>query len=174
MRHDWQSFTAPDLVTSTVHNPRTLAATSDPHTHDPTAATPAGGPHPHPTSANHLGACRRSRLPIQSYLTAAQTQQTRVGDSLKAARLIYTPSRLGRARASFPRGLCDCRAIPSPRRSSSPTPRRPQLPSTNSGRRPSRPPAGGLPAPGPTRSHKSAVLTWPLKWPGHCEAKARY
>jgi hypothetical protein len=32
------------LVTSTVHNPRTLAATSDPDTHDPTAATPAGGP----------------------------------------------------------------------------------------------------------------------------------
>jgi hypothetical protein len=36
MRHDWQSATAPDLVTvqdqvtSTVHNPRTLAATSDP------------------------------------------------------------------------------------------------------------------------------------------------
>ena len=44
MRHDWQPATAPDLVTSTVHNPRTLAATSDPHTHDPTAATPAGGP----------------------------------------------------------------------------------------------------------------------------------
>ena len=44
MRHDWQSSTAPDLVTSTVHNPRTLAATSDPDTHDPTAATPAGGP----------------------------------------------------------------------------------------------------------------------------------
>ena len=46
MRHDWQSSTAPDLVTSTVHNPRTLAATSDPGTHrdDPTAATPAGGP----------------------------------------------------------------------------------------------------------------------------------
>ena len=43
MRHDWQSSTAPDLVTSTVHNPRTLAATSDPGTHDPTAATPAGG-----------------------------------------------------------------------------------------------------------------------------------
>ena len=44
MRHDWQPATAPDLVTSTVHNPRTLAATSDPDTHDPTAATPAGGP----------------------------------------------------------------------------------------------------------------------------------
>ena len=44
MRHDWQSSTAPGLVTSTVHNPRTLAATSDPDTHDPTAATPAGGP----------------------------------------------------------------------------------------------------------------------------------
>ncbi len=44
MRHDWQSSTAPGLVTSTVHNPRTLAATSDPGTHDPTAATPAGGP----------------------------------------------------------------------------------------------------------------------------------
>ncbi len=52
MRHEWQSSTAPDLmiilVTSTVHklqhNPRTLAATSDPDTHDPTAATPAGGP----------------------------------------------------------------------------------------------------------------------------------
>ena len=44
MRHDWQSATAPDLVTSTVHNLRTLAATSDPDTHDPTAATPAGGP----------------------------------------------------------------------------------------------------------------------------------
>jgi hypothetical protein len=48
MRHDWQwqsaSATAPDLNTSTVHNPRTLAATSDPDTHDPTAATPAGGP----------------------------------------------------------------------------------------------------------------------------------
>ena len=44
MRHDWQFATAPDLVTSTVHNPRTLAATSDPDTHDPTAATPAGGP----------------------------------------------------------------------------------------------------------------------------------
>ena len=29
---------------STVHNPRTLAASSDPDTHDPTAATPAGGP----------------------------------------------------------------------------------------------------------------------------------
>jgi hypothetical protein len=47
MRHDWQSstavHTAPDLVTSTVHNPRTLAATSEPDTHDPTAATPAGG-----------------------------------------------------------------------------------------------------------------------------------
>ena len=27
MRHDWQSSTAPDLVTGTVHNPRTLAAT---------------------------------------------------------------------------------------------------------------------------------------------------
>jgi hypothetical protein len=27
MRHDGQSSTAPDLVTSTVHNPRTLAAT---------------------------------------------------------------------------------------------------------------------------------------------------
>ena len=38
MRHDWQSATAPDLVTSTVHNLRTLAATSDPDTHDPTAA----------------------------------------------------------------------------------------------------------------------------------------
>jgi hypothetical protein len=44
MRHDWQSSTAPGLVTSTVHNRRTLAATSDPGTHDPTAATPAGGP----------------------------------------------------------------------------------------------------------------------------------
>ena len=44
MRHDWQSATAPDLVTSTVHNLRTLAATSDLDTHDPTAATPAGGP----------------------------------------------------------------------------------------------------------------------------------
>ena len=45
MRRDWQSATAaPDLVTSTVHNLRTLAATSDPDTHDPTAATPAGGP----------------------------------------------------------------------------------------------------------------------------------
>ena len=43
MRHDWQSSIAPDLVTSTVHNPRTLAATSDPGTHNPTAATPAGG-----------------------------------------------------------------------------------------------------------------------------------
>ena len=42
MCHDWQPSTAPDLVTSTVHNPRTLAATSDPGTHDPTAATPAG------------------------------------------------------------------------------------------------------------------------------------
>ena len=40
----WPRATAPDLVTSTVHNPRTLAATSDPDTHDPTAATPAGGP----------------------------------------------------------------------------------------------------------------------------------
>jgi hypothetical protein len=39
-----RTSTAPDLVTSTVHNPRTLAATSDPGTHDPTAATPAGGP----------------------------------------------------------------------------------------------------------------------------------
>ncbi len=29
MRRDWQSATAPDLITSTVHNPRTLAATSD-------------------------------------------------------------------------------------------------------------------------------------------------
>ena len=28
MRHDWQSATAPDLITSTVHNPRTVAATS--------------------------------------------------------------------------------------------------------------------------------------------------
>ena len=28
-RHDWQSATAPYLITSTVHNPRTLAATSD-------------------------------------------------------------------------------------------------------------------------------------------------
>ncbi len=50
MRHDWQSQAAtraraaPDLFTSTVHNPRTLAATSDSDTHDPTAATPAGGP----------------------------------------------------------------------------------------------------------------------------------
>jgi hypothetical protein len=44
MRHDWQSATAPDLITTTVHNPRTLAATSDPDTHDPTAATPVGGP----------------------------------------------------------------------------------------------------------------------------------
>jgi hypothetical protein len=46
MRHDWQSSTAPDLVTSTAHNPRTLAASSasEPGTHDPTAATPAGGP----------------------------------------------------------------------------------------------------------------------------------
>ncbi len=47
-RHDWQSATgtAPDLVTSTVtvHNPRTLAATGDPDTHGPMAATPAGGP----------------------------------------------------------------------------------------------------------------------------------
>ena len=42
MRPDWQSSTAPDLVTSTVHNPRTLAATSDPGTHDPTAATSWG------------------------------------------------------------------------------------------------------------------------------------
>ena len=48
MRHDWQPATAPDLVTSTVHNPRTLAATSDPeravwllvgHTH---SESPAG------------------------------------------------------------------------------------------------------------------------------------
>ncbi len=44
MRHDWQSATAPVLITSTVHNPRTLAATGDSDTHDPTAATPAGGP----------------------------------------------------------------------------------------------------------------------------------
>ncbi len=49
MRHDWhcgQSATAPDLITSTVHNlnPRTLAATSHSDMHDPTAATPAGGP----------------------------------------------------------------------------------------------------------------------------------
>ncbi len=36
----------PGLVTtsSAVHNPRTLAATSDPDTHGPMAATPAGGP----------------------------------------------------------------------------------------------------------------------------------
>ncbi len=33
MRHDWQCSTAPDLVTSTVHNPRTLAGTSDPGLH---------------------------------------------------------------------------------------------------------------------------------------------
>jgi hypothetical protein len=32
LRHDWQSATAPDLVTGTVHNPRTLAATSGPDT----------------------------------------------------------------------------------------------------------------------------------------------
>jgi hypothetical protein len=32
MRHDWQPATAPDLVTSTVHNPRTLAAESLPCT----------------------------------------------------------------------------------------------------------------------------------------------
>ncbi len=41
--HDPQSAaTAPGQVTasSTVHNPRTLAATSDPGTYDPTAATP--------------------------------------------------------------------------------------------------------------------------------------
>ena len=37
-------FTGRDLITSTVHNPRTLAATYDSDTHDPTAATPAGGP----------------------------------------------------------------------------------------------------------------------------------
>jgi hypothetical protein len=48
-RHDWQSaWILPPHQTwsllSTVHNPRTLAATSDPDTHDPTAATPAGGP----------------------------------------------------------------------------------------------------------------------------------
>ena len=44
-RHDWQSATAPDLVTTTVHTPRTPAATSDLDAHDPTAATvtPAGG-----------------------------------------------------------------------------------------------------------------------------------
>jgi hypothetical protein len=42
---DWQSATATDLVTGTasVHNLRTLAATSDPDTHDPTAATSAAG-----------------------------------------------------------------------------------------------------------------------------------
>ena len=28
MRHDWQSSTAPDLVTRTVHNPRTLVQLS--------------------------------------------------------------------------------------------------------------------------------------------------
>ncbi len=33
----------PDLVTSTVHNPRTLAATSDRDTHAPMAVTPSGG-----------------------------------------------------------------------------------------------------------------------------------
>jgi hypothetical protein len=44
MRHDWQSSTAPDLVTSTVHNPLTLAATSDPGTHDPTRPPQLGGP----------------------------------------------------------------------------------------------------------------------------------
>ncbi len=45
IRHDGQSATAPDLVTSTVPNPRTLAATSDPDIQNPTAATPlaAGG-----------------------------------------------------------------------------------------------------------------------------------
>ncbi len=37
-----QPATAPDLVTSTVHNPRTLVATSEPDTHDPTAATSWG------------------------------------------------------------------------------------------------------------------------------------
>ena len=44
MRHDWQSATAPVLITSTVHNPRTLAATGDPDAQGPMAATPAGGP----------------------------------------------------------------------------------------------------------------------------------
>ncbi len=45
MRHDWQlAFTPqPDLVTSTVHDPRTPAATSDLDANDPMAATPAGG-----------------------------------------------------------------------------------------------------------------------------------
>ncbi len=33
-----------DVLTTVRHNPRTLAATSDPGTHDTTAATPAGGP----------------------------------------------------------------------------------------------------------------------------------
>ncbi len=45
MRHDWQSATAPDSVTSTVHNPRTLAATSDPDTHGPgNGGHPSWGP----------------------------------------------------------------------------------------------------------------------------------
>jgi hypothetical protein len=39
-----QRVRAPPVSGTTVHNPRTLAATSDPGTHDPTAATPAGGP----------------------------------------------------------------------------------------------------------------------------------
>ena len=45
MRHDWQlaSTPQPDLVTSTVHDPRTPAATSDLDAHDRMAATPAGG-----------------------------------------------------------------------------------------------------------------------------------
>jgi hypothetical protein len=50
MRHDWQSATAPDLVTtSTVHNSQTLcttlAATSDPDTQCQCQARPNGG-HP--------------------------------------------------------------------------------------------------------------------------------
>ncbi len=43
MRHDWQlaSTPQPDLVTSTVHNPRTPAATNNLDAHDPMAATPS-------------------------------------------------------------------------------------------------------------------------------------
>jgi hypothetical protein len=62
MRHDWQSSTAPDWVTSIVHNPRTLAATSDPDTR------PNGGHPPPPSSWGALVALSRG------YHRALETQ----------------------------------------------------------------------------------------------------
>ncbi len=54
MRHDWQSAIAPDLITSTVLNPRTLAATSDPDTR------PKGG---HPSWGALVALSRADRGP---------------------------------------------------------------------------------------------------------------